>query len=115
MATSRRPGGAATAAVVAAAVATVIINPTAASAAPQPDYPTWQDVQNARKSEAAKQAEVTHIEGILVQLEAQAAELGKVAQLKSEQYAQAQDALATATKKVDSLKSQASEAQDRAD
>lgn len=80
-----------------------------------PDYPTWADVQNAKRNQAATAAEVARIEGILTALEAQAAELGKIAQIKSEQYAEARDALAAATQKVERLSSRADAAQDRAD
>ncbi|HTE61983.1 MAG TPA: hypothetical protein VK631_16640, partial [Solirubrobacteraceae bacterium] len=83
--------------------------------APMPDYPTWQDVQNAKRNQAATAAEIARIEGILTELEAQAAELGKIAQIKSEEYAQARDALAAATQKVDRLSARADEAQKRAD
>jgi cell wall-associated NlpC family hydrolase len=115
MSTSRRPGGAAAAVVVTAAFMSALVMPTSAVAAQMPDYPTWQDVQNARKSEAATRAEIAQIEGILVQLEAKAAELGKVAQQKAEVAAQAQDALDVATKKLATLKKQAQKAQDSAD
>ncbi|CAN5313933.1 hypothetical protein BH11ACT3_BH11ACT3_17100 [soil metagenome] len=115
MSTRRRPGGAAAAVVVTAAFVSALVAPSSAVAAQMPDYPTWQDVQNARKSEAATRAEISQIEGILVQLEAQAAELGKVAQQKAEVAAQAQDALDAATKKLAALKKQAQKAQDDAD
>jgi cell wall-associated NlpC family hydrolase len=80
-----------------------------------PDYPTWQDVQNAKRNQAATAAEIDRIEGILVALEAQAAELGKVAQIKAEEYAIARDALAAATQKVERLNDRADEAEKRAD
>ena len=80
-----------------------------------PDYPTWQDVQNAKRNQAATAAEIDRIEGILVALAAQAAELGKIAQVKAEEYAIARDALAAATQKVDRLSERADEAEKRAD
>jgi cell wall-associated NlpC family hydrolase len=80
-----------------------------------PDYPTWQDVQNAKNNQAATAAEISRIEGLLTTLEATAEQLGKVAQQKAEQYAIARDALAAATQKVDRLSSRADEAQARAD
>lgn len=84
-------------------------------AAPMPDYPTWQDVQDAKRNQAATASEVARIEGILTELEAQAAELGKIAQIKSEDYAEARDALTAATQKVDRLGDRADAAQERAD
>jgi len=116
MSTRRRPWGAAAAAIPAALVI-ALIAPTSATALPAahtPDYPSWQDVQNARKSQAAKEREIDNIEGILVALENQAQELGKQAQIKAEQYAEARDALATATAKVDRLKDRVGKAKDRA-
>jgi len=80
-----------------------------------PDYPTWQDVQNAKRNQAATAAEIDRIEGILVALAAQAAELGKIAQVKAEEYAIAREALAAATQKVDRLSERADEAGKRAD
>jgi cell wall-associated NlpC family hydrolase len=80
-----------------------------------PDYPTWQDVQNAKNNQAATAAEISRIEGLLTALENTAEELGKVAQQKAEDYAVARDALAAATQKVDRLSSRADEAQERAD
>ncbi len=80
-----------------------------------PDYPSWQDVQNAKRNQAATAAEIDRIEGILIALENQAVELGKIAQIKAEEYAQAREALAAATQKVERLGARADEAQKRAD
>lgn len=117
MSTRRRPWGAAAAALVPAALILSLVAPLSATADPSahtPDYPTWQDVQNAKRSQAAKQAEINRIEGLLVSLEAEAQRLGIVALQKDEAYAQARDALAAATQKVDRLKSRADKAQERA-
>ncbi|MEO8262602.1 MAG: NlpC/P60 family protein [Pseudolysinimonas sp.] len=84
-------------------------------AAPMPDYPTWQDVQDAKRNQAATASEVARIEGILTDLEAEAAELGKTAQIKSEKYAEARDDLDAATQKVERLGDRADAAQERAD
>jgi cell wall-associated NlpC family hydrolase len=80
-----------------------------------PDYPTWEDVQKAKRNQAATAAEIDRIEGILIALENKAAELGKIAQIKAEEYAQARDALAAATLKVERLDVRVDEAQKRAD
>jgi cell wall-associated NlpC family hydrolase len=117
MFTRRRPWGAAAAALVPAALILSLVAPLSATADPgarTPDYPTWQDVQNAKKNEAAKRAEIDKLEGLLVSLEAEAQRLGVVAQQKGEAYAQARDALAAATQKVERLKSRADKAQERA-
>jgi cell wall-associated NlpC family hydrolase len=78
-----------------------------ARAAPTIDYPSWGEVQNAKANQAAKQAEVTKIQGILNQLSVQADALGKVAEQKAELFNQATAALAAATKKTDMLQGQA--------
>ena len=123
MSLRRRPRGAAAALLIPAALLFALVAPTGAVgepsapagvAAPMPDYPTWQDVQNAKRNQAATAAEIDRIEGILVGLEAQAAELGKIAQIKAEEYALARDALAAATSKVARLKDRAQEAEERA-
>jgi cell wall-associated NlpC family hydrolase len=124
MSLRRRPRGAAAALLVPAALAFALVSPTGAIgepaepssiAAPMPDYPTWQDVQNAKRNQAATQAEIDRIEGILIGLENRAEELGKIAQEKAEAYAIARDALAAATQKVDRLTDRAEDAQARAD
>lgn len=114
MTTRKRTAGAAAA--TGAFVIASLVTPTGtAIAAPRPDFPTWDEVQNARKSQAAAAAEVDRIEGILVSLEATSAELGKQAQIKGEQYAIAQDALDATSRKVTALKEQVTSAQERAD
>lgn len=90
-------------------------NPMPAMALRQPDYPSWDDVEQARHNEAAAQATVEQIEGILIRLEAEAAELNRVALELGEDYALAASALDAATAKLDKLKSQADAAQERAE
>ena len=129
----RRPRGAAAALLATAALAFALVAPAGASAAPDtpagvaapgtpvgvaahaPDYPTWQDVQNAKRNQAATAAEIDRIEGILVALENQSVELGKAALIADEEYAIARDALAGATQKVDRLNARTAGAQQRAD
>jgi len=110
----RRPRGAAAAVAsaisIAAGLALAIGSGAVANAAPAihtVDYPTWGDVQRAKASQAAKQAEVSKIQGILKQLSVQADALGKVAEQKTELFNQATSALAAATKKTAKLQSQA--------
>lgn len=114
----RRPWGAAAAALLSAALVFSLTGPVGASAAPaapMPDYPSWDDVQQAKRNQAATAAEVDRIEGLLVALEQQAAELGKQAQLRGEEYEMARAALEEATRKVERLELREREAQDRAD
>lgn len=105
-------------AVAAGVPATLLLafaNPMPAMALRQPDYPSWDDVEQARHDEAAAQATVEQIEGILIRLEAEAAELNRIALELGEEYALAATALDVATAKLDRLKSQADAAQERAD
>jgi len=90
-------------------------NPTPAMALRQPDYPSWDDVEQARHNEAAAAAKVEEIEGILIRLEAESAELNRIALELGEEYALTVVALDAATAKLDKLKSQADAAQERAD
>ncbi|MFC6356754.1 C40 family peptidase [Luethyella okanaganae] len=71
------------------------------------DYPSWADVQNAKKNESTKQAEIDKIGALLAGLQAAAAEASKRSQIAGEAFRLAQDALDTATAREDSLKKQA--------
>ena len=69
-------------AVAAGVPATLLLafaNPMPAVALRQPDYPSWDEVEQARSNEAAAAAKIEQIEGILIRLEAEAAELNRVA------------------------------------
>ncbi len=105
-------------AVAAGVPATLLLafaNPTAAMALRQPDYPTWDEVEQARRDEASAQAKVDEIEGILIRLEADAAEYNRAALELAEEFHLAQDALDAATAKLDRLTGQADAAQTKAD
>lgn len=105
-------------AVAAGVPATLLLafaNPAPAAALRQPDYPSWDDVEQARHDEAAAQATVEQIEGILIRLEAEAAELNRIALELGEEYVLAASALEAATEKLDRLKGQADAAQQRAE
>jgi cell wall-associated NlpC family hydrolase len=115
MSTRRRPWGAAAATIVPAALILALVAPAPATAARMPDYPTWADVQNAKHNQAATQAEIDKIEGLLVALENKAQQLGRIAQERAEDYAVARDALTAAEQKVERLTLQADDAQERAD
>ncbi len=71
-------------------------------------------MQAARENEAATEAAVTEIEGILGELQSQAAELEREAQLKGEAYNVALAALDAAQAKSDRLAEQADAAERRA-
>ena len=106
-----RPLGALASVVVGALLAVgAVAGPVAAD-----DYPTWDDVQNARGNEAATAAAIDEIQGFLVTLEANAAAANKEAQLKAEAYNVARVELDAASAKADTLDSQADAAASRAD
>jgi cell wall-associated NlpC family hydrolase len=104
--------GALSSIVVGAAVAVLAM---AGPVAAEPDYPSWDDVLAARENQAATEAAITEIEGILGGLQNQAAELERDAQVKGEAYNAALMALDAAAAKSDRLSEQADAAQRRAD
>ncbi|QHK19302.1 lytic transglycosylase domain-containing protein [Pseudarthrobacter psychrotolerans] len=82
----------------------------AADDAPPGGYPSWQDVQNAKQSEAGKAAEVARINGLLGGLQAEADSLGNAAVTSAAEYALAEAALQAATSAVDALTAQTARA-----
>jgi cell wall-associated NlpC family hydrolase len=105
----------AVAAGVPASLLLAFANPLPAVALQRPDYPSWDEVEQARADEAAAAAKIEQIEGILIRLEAEAAELNRQALQLGEDYAIAQTELDAATAKLDKLTAQAEAAQKRAD
>jgi len=99
---SARPVGALI--IVLAATLTINIAVEPAFAA---DYPTWADVENAKKSEAAKRAEIAKIEALIGGLETEGANYAKAALEANEAYNQALDDLATAQSQADTLQKRA--------
>ncbi|WBU37546.1 C40 family peptidase [Homoserinibacter sp. YIM 151385] len=94
----RRPRGTA-AAIGAGALVLALTTPSAAVAVD--DYPSWDDVEKARKNEADKRAQIEKIERLIRGLDREAADLGRVALERGEAYHLAQDALETATAEAD--------------
>ncbi|WP_240629893.1 lytic transglycosylase domain-containing protein [Specibacter cremeus] len=78
---------------------------------PPSGYPTWQDVQNAKASQAATAAEVTRINGLLTSLGDQSDKLGSAAVEAGAAYAVARNQLDAATARVEVLAAQADRAQ----
>lgn len=113
----RRPAGpAATAAVsIAAAFALTATGGISVAAAPGDDYPTWAEVQAAKQSESAKKAEIAKLEGLVGELQAQAAALEKVAMQKAEDALLAQNELQAAEAKTTRLSDQLADATQRAE
>jgi murein DD-endopeptidase MepM/ murein hydrolase activator NlpD len=100
---------------IVAVVATGTIVGQAPEAAWAKDYPSWTDVQNAKNSEAAKQAQIVQLEALLKQLEAAVEETQAVAQEKGEAFYQAQLAYDAAKYRADQLQQQADAARVIAD
>jgi hypothetical protein len=79
------------------------------------DYPSWSQVQEAKKRASTARAELQRIRGLVVQLQ-QAADKALAVQLaKAAAYTQAQAKLAAATTRANALSSQAEKASARAE
>ena len=101
------------------AIALVFATTLSVGVATQPawavDYPSWEDVQAAKTSEAAKKAEIAKIEALINGLETEAANAAKAALEAAEMYNQALDALEAAEKAADAVGERADEATATAD
>jgi hypothetical protein len=75
------------------------------------DYPSWDDVQAARQSQSATQAEVTRVQGLLAGLQAAADSTQAVAVQKGDEYQAAQQKYDEAAFKAAELQKQADAAQ----
>lgn len=75
-----------------------------------PDYPSWAEVQAAKRNVAKKKALIKKLEAYIQTLEIEGDKLAKVALIKGEAYNQAQDAVDKVQAKVDTLQGQADQA-----
>lgn len=71
------------------------------------DYPSWNDVQQAKANVAQQQALVDKITGLIQSLQQQVDDANVAAEKAAEAYFQAKNALDAATKKADDLQNQA--------
>lgn len=78
------------------------------------DYPSWDDVQAAKASQAATAAEVTKINDFISQLTAESAKLGAETIAKAAAYTTAQNQADAATARTDRLTAAARKATDDA-
>jgi len=78
------------------------------------DYPSWNDVQQAKQNVAQQQALVDKITGLINGLQAQVDAANVQAEKAAEAYFQAKDALDAATKRADDLQKQADAASSKA-
>lgn len=118
-ATMRLRGGwrgriAATASVL-ALVLVVTVGAAPAAPAWATDYPSWNDVANARKSEAATKAKIAQIQGLIAALQADVDRTAAEAQAKGDLYSAADQKFQEAALKANELQSQADEAKALAD
>ncbi|MEJ1092052.1 M23 family metallopeptidase [Microbacterium istanbulense] len=70
-------------------------------------YPSWDDVQKAKKSEAAKAGEITRIEGLIQTLTQNAIAAEQAAQVAGDEFYEAQQAYFDQAAKADDLQAQA--------
>lgn len=99
-----------------AALAIAVVTAVGSVAAPAyADYPSWQDVQNAKANEAAASAQVTRINDLIGQLKQEVSDTQAEAVKRGEELQAAQEALDTATMKALDLESQAAASQKKAD
>ncbi|RZU64001.1 NlpC/P60 family protein [Microterricola gilva] len=80
-----------------------------------PDYPSWDDIQNAKKNEATKKAEIDKITGFLDGLRAKADAAMKQSLIASEAWRTNQEDLAAATGRESKLKDQQAAATKKAE
>lgn len=79
------------------------------SAAYAASYPSWDDVQKAKKNQAAKAAEVTRIEGLIQSLTQKVAETEAAAKVASDEFFKAQQEYFAAIAKAEELQAKADE------
>ena len=75
-----------------------------------PDFPSWSEVQAAKRNVAKKKAVIIKLEAYIVDISKQADALNKVALIKGEAYNQAKESLDAMAVKVNSLQAQADSA-----
>ncbi|GAA5033891.1 peptidoglycan DD-metalloendopeptidase family protein [Microbacterium fluvii] len=73
------------------------------------DYPSWDDVQKAKKSESAKAAEVSRIEGLISGLQSEVARTQALAEQAADEFYDAQQAYFDAAQRAETLQEQADE------
>ncbi|ACL40036.1 membrane-bound transglycosylase [Pseudarthrobacter chlorophenolicus A6] len=84
--------------------------PASAADRPPEGYPSWEDVRQARESEAGTAAEITRIGNLLSDLQADSETLGGAAVTAAADYAAAEAALTAATNRVEALAAQSAAA-----
>ncbi|MEW1921489.1 coiled-coil domain-containing protein [Pseudarthrobacter oxydans] len=93
-----------------ALVGTLWLTPAGAAEVPPGDYPSWEEVQDAKESEAGKAGEIARIGGLLSALQDQSETTGSVAVQAAAEYAVTDAALQAASARVEALAAQAAQA-----
>jgi murein DD-endopeptidase MepM/ murein hydrolase activator NlpD len=75
------------------------------------DYPSWEDVQNAKSNTAAASAKVTEIQNLIANLQTQVAQTQAESEKRGIELQVAQDKYDDATRRAANLKAQADESQ----
>ncbi|MFM5904896.1 MAG: NlpC/P60 family protein [Micrococcales bacterium] len=92
------------------ALAVTLTTVAIAPALAVPSYPSWAEVQAAKKKVSAKKAMIKRLEEIIAAQQVVAEKLGKEALIKGEAFNQAQDAVDAVASKVKTLQSQVDDA-----
>jgi murein DD-endopeptidase MepM/ murein hydrolase activator NlpD len=98
-----------------AVVAAVAVVGSVAAPAYADDYPSWQDVQNAKANESAASAQVGRINGLISQLKGEVASTQAEAEKRGAELQEAEARLDAATVKAQQLEDQAAASQKKAD
>jgi murein DD-endopeptidase MepM/ murein hydrolase activator NlpD len=93
--------------VASVAVAAAVVFGAGAAPAFADDYPTWDDVKNAQASEEAKSTEVTRIQGLISEMNAQVSAAQALSTQRGTEYQTAQTAYDTANFVAGELEQQA--------
>lgn len=93
-----------------ASAALLLTGITLAPAWAVPSYPSWQEVEDAKKDVREKQQIIERLEELIGALELELDELSKVALIKNEEYNQALEAVREMSARVDSLQGDVDEA-----
>lgn len=86
-----------------------------ATSAQAADYPSWQELQDAKSNTSAAATAVANIQALIAQLEVQVAETQAAAQARGAELQIAQDKYDEANQRADALEAQALESQTKAD
>ncbi len=98
----------------AVAIGAVTASVGVVSAEAAPDYPSWEEIQDAKRDEAATQAEIDAIDELLTGLENAAADAGRRQQIADERFRLAHDGFLKATSREEELVEASADAEQRA-